>query len=1017
MKNILHRFSLLFIALVCCINLSASEILLTESTNESTPPIWISFYDSYNYLCWYKNDACNTSSGYIHPCVGGGTPPYTYLWSNGATTLNIDNIPAGTYALTVYDAMGDSVTASQVITNGPLEFTFVAPMGLPCYNQCNGTVVYSHHPFNPNNSNGGYFNGTPPYTFTTTHGTLMYDWDAYTNSFSSGKTTLTNICSGVNVTVTATDANGCTGQETFNFVSTPLHNPSISIVPACNSLPNGSVTVGNINTSWGSMGLQVITNTATWTCPTSWGGLSIPWTQNNLMPGDYYLAISHSPTNLNCWIYSGCPQFIPFTIPDLGITCNTIEGNIFVDLNSNCLKDSGEVGIPNTILEFTPGPYYTITNNSGFFTTNLPVGSYTVTQQLPANLIQTCTSAPDTFTISGGTPYYVINFADSSNIPFDIEALLGSGIARPGFDFNYSVNIKNQSYEPSGLLTVTLDYDPMLAFVSANPPPFSTSPGQIVWQLNSIQNFQAAYASVILNVPANPALIGDTVTASVNVVATNPEIDLTNNSKTYNHIITGAYDPNEKQVTPEGNFLPVINNLIDYTILFQNTGNDTAFNVVIIDTLDADLDVTTFVPGASSHPYETELSGQGIVKFIFNNILLPDSISDEPNSHGFISFKIKPKQYLAHNTIISNSSHIVFDFNPPITTNTVDNVVDLSFGVNASETTICEGESVTLTMIPELQNANTTWRWRSGSCTGNLTGYGNSITVSPAVTTTYFVRDSLNTIPTNSCYQKTIIVTPNPSSIQNISICNGQSITVGTNTYTASGTYVDSIQNMIGCDSVITTNLTVLPDNSSTQVISICNGESITVGTSTYSTTGVYVDIFTAANGCDSAVTTDLTVNPPVDVSIFVNANMITANAPGANYQWINCDNNFALIPGETNQSFTVLSTGNYAVIVSENSCSDTSACQFILVTGVMMPDDNQEITIYPNPTTGKIIIESETNEEKIIELNDILGNTIYYNSSTQKKSEIDLSSQSKGVYFIKIIRGENVNVVKIIYF
>src|SRR5678816_3974763 len=103
----------------------------------------------------YRNAACGGSTGYIHPQIGGGIPPYTYLWSTGDTTLNIDNIPAGTYTLTVHDFVGDSAVASLVITAGPVEFTFVAPPFLPCYNNCTGVVVYSTFSV--------YFNGTPPY--------------------------------------------------------------------------------------------------------------------------------------------------------------------------------------------------------------------------------------------------------------------------------------------------------------------------------------------------------------------------------------------------------------------------------------------------------------------------------------------------------------------------------------------------------------------------------------------------------------------------------------------------------------------------------------------------------------------------------------------------------------------------------------------------------------------------------------------------------------------------------------
>jgi len=115
---------------------------------------------------------------------------------------------------------------------------------------------------------------------------------------------------------------------------------------------------------------------------------------------------------------------------------------------------------------------------------------------------------------------------------------------------------------------------------------------------------------------------------------------------------------------------------LEYTIRFQNTGNDTAFNVVLRDTLDKKLDWTTFRPVVSSHPYETLLNSKdGAVEFSFRDILLPDSTTNEPLSHGFITYKITPQQGLPEHTFIENTASIYFDFNPPIVTNTTQNVL------------------------------------------------------------------------------------------------------------------------------------------------------------------------------------------------------------------------------------------------------------------------------------------------------------------------------------------------------
>ena len=147
-------------------------------------------------------------------------------------------------------------------------------------------------------------------------------------------------------------------------------------------------------------------------------------------------------------------------------------------------------------------------------------------------------------------------------------------------------------------------------------------------------------------------------------------------------VIKGAYDPNDKSATPEGvkdEHYIWPGTELDYKIRFQNTGNDTAFTVVIRDTLPAWLDVATFRPGVASHTYDWGISGPGILTFIFDNILLPDSNVNEVASHGFITFKISPADSTPLGTVLENWAGIYFDFNDPIITNTVFHTVDTGF--------------------------------------------------------------------------------------------------------------------------------------------------------------------------------------------------------------------------------------------------------------------------------------------------------------------------------------------------
>ncbi len=133
----------------------------------------------------------------------------------------------------------------------------------------------------------------------------------------------------------------------------------------------------------------------------------------------------------------------------------------------------------------------------------------------------------------------------------------------------------------------------------------------------------------------------------------------------------GSYDPNDKRGYPEGvgeDHIIEAGVDLDYHIRFQNTGTDTAFTVVIRDTISQHLDLTTIVLGASSHNYDFSIVNGTTLKFTFNNILLVDSVANEPDSHGFLSFKIAQQDSLPLGTLITNSAAIYFDYNAPVIT-------------------------------------------------------------------------------------------------------------------------------------------------------------------------------------------------------------------------------------------------------------------------------------------------------------------------------------------------------------
>ncbi|MBL4706210.1 MAG: T9SS type A sorting domain-containing protein [Flavobacteriales bacterium] len=289
------------------------------------------------------------------------------------------------------------------------------------------------------------------------------------------------------------------------------------------------------------------------------------------------------------------------------------------------------------------------------------------------------------------------------------------------------------------------------------------------------------------------------------------------------------------------------------------------------------------------------------------------------------------------------------------------------------------------------------WSLESGGVgTGANNSFGGlnlySLSGDPVANCEYFVDDIM--LIETTC-------TPSSSS-QTLVECTGYSITVGTNTYSTTGVYTDILASASGCDSTVTTDLTINSASSSSQTLVECPGYSITVGTNTYSTTGVYTDILASASGCDSTVTTDLTINS-VDTAVTQSGAVLTANVTGAVYQWVDCDNGFSAIVGDTNQTFTANANGNFAVTVTENGCTVTSACYNVSGVGINELEA-YGLSIYPNPSNGTFFIETTIDQLQSISIIDNLGRIVYQLSEVVNvKNEINIESFGEGIYFIKV--------------
>lgn len=208
-----------------------------------------------------------------------------------------------------------------------------------------------------------------------------------------------------------------------------------------------------------------------------------------------------------------------------------------------------------------------------------------------------------------------------------------------------------------------------------------------------------------------------------------------------------------------------------------------------------------------------------------------------------------------------------------------------------------------------------------------------------------------------------------------------------------------------GCDSIVTLHLTIDTTVYGTDVHTACSSFTWIDGNiyTASNNTATYVIQGGASNGCDSVVTLHLTIDT-VDTSITVSGFNITANASGASYQWLDCNNNFALMPGETAPTFFAVATGSYAVEVTQNSCTDTSACVQIIVTGVSPTEESGTVFIYPNPTSGKVNFDFGELKNVTVFVRNVNGQLLHAIENVQSKIyQLELKEPS-GIYFVEVV-------------
>ena len=233
----------------------------------------------------------------------------------------------------------------------------------------------------------------------------------------------------------------------------------------------------------------------------------------------------------------------------------------------------------------------------------------------------------------------------------------------------------------------------------------------------------------------------------------------------------------------------------------------------------------------------------------------------------------------------------------------------------------------------------------------------------------------------------------------------------GANTWLKSGFFSEKMSNQVMCDSIIQYDLTINYSNQSFVNYDECNPFNTPAGTSITSS-GIYTEVLTNSLGCDSTVTVSATItkNKPIITKIGEN---LEVDLTDLSYQWLDCDNAYASIPSATSATYKPNKSGNYAVEVIENNCKDTSACLNYPSTANLQNIYLIKASIVPNPAQSTITIHNHL-ESFYYEILNHFGQVMLEDNGLTG-NEISISELANGTYYIKVISASYTDYVKLI--
>ncbi len=377
-----------------------------------------------------------------------------------------------------------------------------------------------------------------------------------------------------------------------------------------------------------------------------------------------------------------------------------VFGRTFIDENKNCKFDTGEPPFPNLILTKNVYPdYFISTDTNGFFEVVTPLGQISFYPKVHP-YFQSCVD------------YFSANFllGNIDTIDFPIQRkidcpLLNIDLAAPRFrpcsDGNFQIQYSNLGAATAFSPKIMVELDEKLEFQAASLPPTSVNGQTLIFDLPDVASLENGKITIHFKTSCD-AQIGDTLCSTAKISPDSlclPADDLNFGSfqpffAKFCRGVVNSFDPNDKSVYPPGrkpgNFISR-DSTLHYLIRFQNTGNDTAYSVVVKDALPYLIDRPTIVPGASSHPYIFSMTENGTVTFRFEKINLPAKQTNELTSEGFVQFTVRIKKDASYNSQFYNTAQIFFDNNAPITTNATVLSIDKLNIFTKKDTAFCPG--------------------------------------------------------------------------------------------------------------------------------------------------------------------------------------------------------------------------------------------------------------------------------------------------------------------------------------